>query len=290
MNDDKTMTLRVRAAAPLARVWQALTSPSQLGVWLAEHAEVDLPRAFTFWGRYTPDGEIARQRLLDADDHTLRFIWTLGGQDTTVEIHVEPDGADASVVSVSQTHFDFQQALAESSSLSVIQTFWALSLGNLVDFLEGRGVGHRCDFTSSDLRAELEINAPRERIYEALVDSDQIRVWFGFPIGIEAWVGGRFAMGGLDEPMVDQIGDAARIVALEPGRKMSVDFGDAGIATWELEDSQGRTRLTFVQSGFSTPRPPYAAWLGTVAGFLSLRRYVEEPDWKSIYVAVSGVM
>jgi uncharacterized protein YndB with AHSA1/START domain len=283
------MMLRVRAAAPLARVWQALTSATQLEVWLAEHAEVDLPRAFTFWGRYTPDGEVARQRLLYADDHILRFMWTLGGEDTTVEIHVEPDGADASVVSVSQTPYDFQQALAESSSLSVIETFWALSLGNLVDFLAGRAVGYRCDFTNSDLRAELEINAPRERIYAALVDSDQISAWFGFPIGIEAWVGGRFAMGGLEEPMRDQLGGTARIVALEPGRKMSVDFGDGGVATWELEDSQGKTRLTFVQSGFSTPRPPYAAWLGTFAGFLSLRRYVEEPDWKSIYVAVSGV-
>ena len=168
MNDDRTMRLRVRAPAPLARVWQALTSPSQLETWLAEHAEVDLPRAFTFWGRYTPEGELAHQRLLYADDHTLRFTWTLGGEDTTVEIHVEPDGADASVVSVSQTHYDFQQALAESSSLSVIETFWSFSLGNLVDFLAGRGVGYRCDFTSSDLRAELEIDAPRERIYAAL--------------------------------------------------------------------------------------------------------------------------
>jgi uncharacterized protein YndB with AHSA1/START domain len=120
MNEDTTMLLRVRAAVPVARVWQALTSASQLEVWLAEHAEVDLPRAFAFWGRYTPDGEVARQRLLYADDHTMRFIWALGGEDTTVEIHVEPDGADATVVSVSQTHYDFQQALAESSSLSVI--------------------------------------------------------------------------------------------------------------------------------------------------------------------------
>jgi hypothetical protein len=66
----------------------------------------------------------------------------------------EPDGADASVIGVSQTHYDFQLALAESSSLSVIETFWAVSLGNLVDLLKGRGVGYRCDFTSSDLRAE----------------------------------------------------------------------------------------------------------------------------------------
>ena len=194
------------------------------------------------------------------------------------------------MISVSQTHFDFQLPLAESSSLSVIETFWAVSLGNLVDFLTGRGVGYRCDFTSSDLRAELEINAPRERIYAGFVDSDQFSAWFGYPIGIEPWVGGRLAMGGLDEPLRDQLGGTPRIVALEPGRKMAVDFGDGGISTWELEDSQGKTRLTIVQSGFSSPRPPYAAFLGTVAGFLSLRRYVEEPDWKSIYVEVSGVM
>ena len=284
------MSFRARIWAPIKDVHHALTDAAALRTWLAEYAEVDLPERYEFWGRYTPDGELAHQRLLYADDHILRFIWTLGGEDTTVEIHVEPDGADASVVSVSQTHFDFQQALAESSSLSVIQTFWVFSLGNLVDFLEGRGVGYRCDFTSSDLRAELEINAPRERIYEALVDSDQISAWSGFPIGIEPWVGGRFAMGGLDEPLRDQIGDAARIVALEPARKMSVDFGDGGVSTWELEDSQGKTRHTFVQSGFSTPRPPYAAWLGTLAGVLSLRRYVEEPDWKSVHVTVSGVM
>src|SRR5215470_4538906 len=179
------MMLRVRTAAPLARVWQALTTANQLEVWLAEHAEVDLPRTFTFWGRYTPDGEVARQRVLSADDHTLRFTWTLAGEDTTVEIHVEPDGADKSVVSVSQTHYDFQQALTESSSLNVIQTFWTLSLGNLVDFLDGRSVGYRCDFTSSDLRAEVDIDAPRERIYQALTDSDQVSTWAGYPIGIE---------------------------------------------------------------------------------------------------------
>ena len=125
------------------------------------------------------------------------------------------------------------------------------------------------------MRAELEINAPRERVHEALVDSDQISVWFGYPIGIEPWVGGRFAMGGLDEPLRDQLGGTARVVAFEPGNRMSVDFGDAGVGTWELQDSQGKTRLTFVQSGFSTPRPPYAAWLGMFSGFLSLRRYVE---------------
>jgi uncharacterized protein YndB with AHSA1/START domain len=277
-----TMTMRARVAAPRDTVWRALSDPAELQVWFAEHARADLPRQFEFWGRYTPEGDAPHQTLLLCDERVLRFSWLLGGENTTVEIHVEPDGADATIVAVSQTHFDFQQALTEESMLGVIQTFWALSLGNLVDHLEGRGVAQRCDFTTSDLRAEIEINAPRERIYAALTDSDQASAWFGFPIGIEPWVGGRFAMGGLETD-----GPPTKIVDLEPGRKMSVDWGPYGngIATWELADSGGKTRLTFVQSGFTTPRAPYAAWMGTLAGLLSLRRYVEQADWRSIYLA-----
>ena len=259
MNDDRTMLLRVRAAAPLARVWQALTSPSQLEVWLAEHAEVDLPRSFTFWGRYTPDGELARQRLLSADDHTLRFIWTLGGEDTTVEIHVEPDGADASVVSVSQTHYEFQQALAESSSLSVIETFWSFSLGNLVDVLAGRAVGYRCDFTSSDLRAELEINAPRERIYQRW--STPISSARGSAIRSGSSRGSADASrwAGSTNRLRDQLGDAARIVALEPAARWRWTSATAASRPGSWRTARARrgspsSRVGSARQGRRTPR------------------------------------
>jgi 4-oxalocrotonate tautomerase len=39
VNDAKTMMLRVRAAAPLERVWQALTSADQLEVWRASKSD-----------------------------------------------------------------------------------------------------------------------------------------------------------------------------------------------------------------------------------------------------------
>ena len=45
------MSLRVRLAAPIHAVRHALTDAAALRVWLAEHAEVDLPRTFAFWGR-----------------------------------------------------------------------------------------------------------------------------------------------------------------------------------------------------------------------------------------------
>src|SRR5215468_10849801 len=48
---------RVRAMAPVKEVHHALTDAAALRVWLAEHAEVDLPHRYEFWGRYTPEGD-----------------------------------------------------------------------------------------------------------------------------------------------------------------------------------------------------------------------------------------
>ncbi len=43
----------VRIQAPLKTVFHALTDPAEMRVWFAEHAEVDLPSRYEFWGRYT---------------------------------------------------------------------------------------------------------------------------------------------------------------------------------------------------------------------------------------------
>jgi hypothetical protein len=73
------------------------------------------------------------------------------------------------------------------------------------------------------------------------------------------------------------------VVDVEPGSKMSVDWGSAGISTWELADSDGKTRLTFMMSGFDTNQPPYGAWLGWLSGVSQLRRYNEQSDWQPIW-------
>jgi uncharacterized protein YndB with AHSA1/START domain len=277
---------RVRLAAPIHAVRHALTDAASLRVWLAEHAEVDLPRTYAFWGRFTPEGEAPHQRPLHVDDHTLRFNWLLDGEDTTVDIELQQEGPDSTILTLSQTHFDMQEAMAETTVRGVLYTFWALSLANLADYLEGREVTARCDFTSAEMRAQFLIDASQESVYDSLIDSDKLTRWFGFPIGIEPWVGGRFAMGGLDSAAPGVF--VARIVALEPGRTMSVDWGDNGIATWELENSNGKTRLTIVQSGFTTPRPPYAGWMGALSGYAALRRIHEQNDWQPMWLEVAA--
>ncbi|MET7336165.1 SRPBCC domain-containing protein [Nonomuraea sp. NPDC005650] len=273
------MTFRARIQAPLKDVRHALTDPAALRIWLAEHAEVELPDRFGFWGRTTPEGDAPHQRLLHADERTVRFAWLLDGEETTTEFRLEEDG-DATVLSLSQTHFDFQDVITGKSIRGVLQTYWCLAIANLAEHLEGRELTPKIDFSSADLRAQVTIDASPSQVFESLIDSETVTKWFGYPIEIEPHVGGRFAMGGLaNDP------SPAKVLELEPDRKFSLDWGGPGVGTWELEGSGGKTRLTLVQSGFDAERPPYAAWGGIMSGVAELRRYHEVPDWQPVIMA-----
>ncbi|MEV1145298.1 SRPBCC family protein [Micromonospora sp. NPDC049799] len=273
------MILRVRLAAPVEAVHRALTDPAELRVWLAEHVEVELPTRYEFWGRYTPEGDAPHQRLVHADDHGLRFAWLLDGVETTTGFAWAAESPDTTVLTLDQSHVDFAEATS-GSTIGVLQTFWALSLANLAAHLEGQPLLPKTDFTSAEMRGELVIAAPADKVWDSLTDSGQASAWFGYPIGIEPWVGGRYAMGGFES------GHAAKVVDLDPGRRMSVDWGPIGVTTWELAESQGKTTLTFVQSGFDEQNPPYSAWAGSVSGLAELRRFHEMADWQPIWLSV----
>jgi uncharacterized protein YndB with AHSA1/START domain len=265
------MILKVRAAASAKAVHHALTDAAELRTWFAEHAEVDLPGRYAFWGRYTPDGDAPHQRLLHTDAHTLRFAWTIDGVETTTALTLTDEGPDSTLVTVAQSHFDFNDVITGASIRGVLQTFWALALANLVDHVEGRPITPRTDFTSADLSATVTIAAPASDVYASILDSAKVTEWFGYPVGIEPRVGGRFQMGGLDTE-----GPAAIIVDLVPDERISIDWGPHGIGTWELAGSDGRTTLRIVQSGFDG-EPPYPMWTGIVSGVASLRRFHELP-------------
>lgn len=273
---------RIRVPAPIADVRHALTEPAALRVWLAEHAEVHLPDRFQFWGRYTPEGDVQRQRLLYVDERTLRFVWRLDNTDTTVEISLADDGPKSTVLTLTQTHLSsFDEMVAEVSTLGQLHTFWALSLANLVEYIEGRVLTPKCDFTDPRMRAEVTIAAPPAAVWSSLVEPDQFAQWFGARIEIEPWVGGRWAMGNFD---IDS--SPAKILDLEPDTRMTLAWDDGLVTTWELAESAGQTRLTIVQSGFDAAKPPFGSWMGWLGGLSELRRYHEMADWRGIWLEV----
>lgn len=274
------MKLSARVAAPLKAVHHALTDPGELRVWLAEHAEVELPHRYAFWGRHTPDGDAPHQRPLHVDDRTLRFSWLLGGEETTVEISLEEEGAESTIVSLTQTHFDLEAAMTgRGGVLGTLQTFWYLSIANLADHLEGRELTSKADFTSPVLREQVVIGDCVEAVFDSLVNPEKFSRWFGYKIDLEPYVGGRFAMGGFE---VDET--PAKVVELEPGRKLSLEWPGLGLSSWELEGSGGATRLTFMESGFDAENPPYSGWMGWLSGIAELRRFHELSDWRSIWL------
>jgi uncharacterized protein YndB with AHSA1/START domain len=275
--------LRVTAVmpAPPEAVYAALTDAAALRVWLAEHAEVALPDRYEFWGRYTPDGAEPHQRVLHASDRTLRFAWTVDCVETTVELTLtENEDAGGTLLTLTQSDLPtFDEILSDKAGpRGELQTFWSLAIANLADYLLGRELTPKCDYTSPRLQASVVIEAAPEAVFDSITQPEQFRKWFGANVDIEPYVGGRFAMGGFE---LDPGG--AKFVEFEPGRKATLRFADGQTDSWELAGSEGKTRLTLMSSGFDVDNPPYPGWAGWLAGVAELRRYHEVPRWRTIW-------
>jgi uncharacterized protein YndB with AHSA1/START domain len=281
------LRLRAVVSAPLKVAYEALTDPAALRVWLAEHAAVELPDRYEFWGRFTPDGAEPHQRVLHVDERTIRFAWTVEGVEATVQFELAED-EDGTLVTLSHSDLpSFEEVLADrAGARGALQTHWTLAIANLVDYLDGREPTPRCDFTSNELRATVVIDAAPEQVFDSLTQAEHYRRWSGVNVDIEPHVGGRFAMGGFE---LNPGGE--RFTEFEPGRRTTVQFADGMTSSWELEGSDGKTRLTAVMSGFDPANPPFPGWAGLLAGVAALRRYHELPRWRSIWrqMEIAGV-
>ncbi|GHH51741.1 SRPBCC family protein [Lentzea cavernae] len=273
-----TGVVRVRTSADPARVHRALTTADDLRVWLAEHADVDLEQGvYEFWGRYTPDGERGRQKLLETTPSAVRFSWLLKGTEYTIELGVEERDGQTLVVASQSPFPQWGAAIEDEGGAGVVQTFWSLALANLVEHVEDRPVFALVDFSTPEQRVEVDIAAPPAAVLHALTDEEVFARYFGARCSIEPHVGGRWAMGGFeDEP------NPAKIIALDEER-FAIEFPDGMVSSWELKGSEGRTRLTFVQSGFDVTDPPYGSWLGWLSGFADMRRMLELPGWRPMW-------
>jgi uncharacterized protein YndB with AHSA1/START domain len=270
-------TLRVPIGAPPETVYAALTDAAALRAWLAEHAEVSLDHGvFEFWGRFTPEGERGRQRLLAADPgRALGFSWQLQGAGTEVGITLEPrDGGTL----LTLTHSGVVPR-ASGDSYSV-RDLLMLSLANLASHCEGRGIGPRCDFTAftdTEARASVDIAAPASEVFASLIEPAQLNRWIAERAEVEPEVGGRYDFGWDHGPV--------KILELEPDKVLAYSWRhswegaegpDSTVVRWELDGSQGHTHLTIVHSGFGgTGRKTEGYQLGWMEFLASLQRMLE---------------
>ncbi|MFD2472405.1 SRPBCC family protein [Amycolatopsis silviterrae] len=276
--------LRARIGAEPEKVYRAFTDGAALSTWLADHAEVDTAgNRFGFWGEHVPEGEPGRQRLLEAEPARLvRFAWLLSGDETVVEVRLEPDDGTGTLLTLTQTGLPtWEELMSGTGKRDLIHTFWSASVANLVNFVEGRELVPKCDFADLERDAaqtEVRIGAPPEEVYASLTEPEQLNRWLARDAQVDLKVGGRISF--------DGEGEGCEILALEPAKTLSHTWSFGGrqtVVTWELDGTDGQTRLTLVHSGFGGGNPGAAAqqesgWLAYLA---TLKRMHElGPDWR----------
>jgi uncharacterized protein YndB with AHSA1/START domain len=273
----QTYTLRAPIGAPPETVYAALTDAAALRSWLAEDVEVALDRGiFEFWGRFTPEGERGRQRLLSAEPgRALSFAWRLQGTETEVAVALEPQKPGTRLTLI---HSGVPPRASGDSYW--VRDLLMLSLANLASYCEGRGIGPRCDFTAfsdTEARGGVDIAAGPGEVFAALIEPAQLNRWIATRAEVEPHPGGRYDFGWDHGPV--------KILDLEPDKVLAYSWrhswededGPAStVVCWELDGSQGHTHLTIVHSGFGgAGRKTEGYQVGWMEFLASLQRMLE---------------
>lgn len=280
MSDSLSLQAHFRAGTDA--VFAALTEPAALRTWLADEAEVDLAAGrYEFTGRHTPQGDAARQRLITAEPgQRLSFAWTLDDQETTVDLRLSDDGGRTTLRLTQEPLPTLEELMAPTGRRDgrhTMHTFWGLALANLAEYVEGRPLTPRADFGAdrpAEIRTQVIIDAAPDDVFESLIDPSQVARWFGWEVEIEPRLGGKISFGA-----------EGKIIDFEPGRTLAYTDDEGAIVRWELEGSDGKTFLTFVETGYRADELDNAAqheagWLGSLA---ELKRMHElGDDWSPL--------
>lgn len=266
-------------AAP-ERIFRAMTD--ELSGWFAEFADVKLAdEQYDFWGRFTPgtpDREAGRHKLGTVHvGQDFTFDWALNSLHTQVTMRLLPVNG-RTVLALRHVEFNPDHSIAANT----LEDFWFLSLENLRRHLDGK-LPVRCDFSTlpstGNIHHTLDVDAPPEVVFEALIKPEQLNRWIASNAKIEPRVGGEFDLGWTGVLPL-------KIVELVPNEKIAYELledaeSPATVVTWTLEGSGGKTRLTFVHSGFAPDKPTggiQSGWLNFASWLKSVAEYGE--DWQ----------
>ena len=254
--------------APLERVWQAITDPANLAQWLlppALGAEMTRHSDDTLY--VSMGGMEIPIAVLDVVDPP-RQVRSRGLPDRVISIsQMLEEENNGTRVTVTMSGFEKLPAEARRDRLSPSGMAWEKALANLkanvlgapLPFPEGYVAalyGYRRESEKSfAVERSIWIAAPRDRVWSAITDPDQIEMWFspGTSWKLTALeVGGRLYV---PDPETGEETYVQVIRVLDPPhrfviRSLSAAPGSAEITDHLLEEEQNGTRLTITNSGY----------------------------------------
>ena len=279
MTDNKPLLIQVHIKTGATDVFRALTTKAALEAWLADNADVDLAAGrFLCWGKATPDNPAAHDdhmQLLDyKPDRLIKFAWSIGGNTGTATIGLH--GTSASETVLSLIH---RRAPGDQPESFALEDYWFLHLENLRRFLDGKSCEARIDFSTAmtgNICHVLDSTATKERLYAVLTEPRWMQRWIASRARVDLRVGGVYDLGwGVD---------GIKVVDFAQNQGLSISWQEADeeptLASWQLEDCAGMTRITFEHSGFNLDYANNGIWVGWL-NFLNWIRSVAEygADW-----------
>jgi uncharacterized protein YndB with AHSA1/START domain len=284
--------------APRERVFRAFTDEAELQCWFAQHVEVN-PLAggeYRFWGMHTQGAPMraqATQKIVRIEPPSLlAFSWRLEDADSEVTLQLDeevvPDATAAGVpadahatggspdaqatgrsaeakaavrVTALKGRHHFPHAPQVPRPLDLVDDIWRIALANLNAHLAGGSGVCLPDFSDPlpRLRQTILINAPRERVFQALLDPAVLDPWLGAQSVVEPRVEGRYSYGWKYDVRGKQVaGGPTKILELVEDTRLVTDWpnwrGDPDMPvqriTWLLEPVGDGTRVILIHEPF----------------------------------------
>jgi uncharacterized protein YndB with AHSA1/START domain len=286
------------------RVWQALTDPQQILQWFTPSlvlAGAEMARdGDKLVAQFGPMG-VALASFETVNEPQQLTLRTLPDRTVTTTYTLQQEN-NGTHVSVTVSGFEALNGNAREERMAMSGAGWEQTLQNLKAFATGEElpfpyalVGPLFGYwreTPKALAAErsIWIDAPRERVWQAVTDPEQITSWFSpaTPWQLTALeVGGRYSV---PNPDPDTEMYVEIIELLEPPYQIAtriVPEGDETVVkgrTYTLDEENGGTRLTVTLAGYEQV-PEEARWssmeqdtFGFGMMLLNLKAIVEEEE------------
>jgi len=243
--------------APVALVWQAITTKAEMSRWFFELEEFKPEPGFEFQFAVEHKGfnyvhrcKVTEVRLNQILAFTWRYEGHAGDSLVTFELHGEGDNTRLRLTHTGLETFPKLAAFARENFM----TGWTQLVGSsLKEFLENSG-----DTADREIVISREFAAPRELVWEAMTNPKHVVNWWGprgFSMTIETMdvrVGGawKHVMHGPDgaeypnHSVFQEILKPERIIFSHGGKRKGGP-GVSFVSTWSFEKlAAGKTKVT----------------------------------------------
>ena len=275
--DDRTIRFERRLAAPLDRVWHAVTDPDEMRSWFPSAVQgerkVGAPLRFPF---DTDVADAFTGEVTDWEPPRL-FGFTWNGDQVRIELDVDGDG----------TRLVFTHRVYDPSIAARTGAGWHTCLANLdahlggpaaaddlwrttyPDYLERMGPPAARIDRERVLTFERAHHVSPDRLWECITQAVELRTWMDYDVSIETSVGGRVRIdfGTAGDP-IDGV-----VVACEPSRRLAYTFNDLDIVEWTIEPTDFGCRYRLRHHGIDDDDAAVALGSGWHGFLLQLDMY-----------------